>query len=174
MVGYANPTKELLIEAQRVFEEEAQVTAIISIGAGKDFVSNSPERHDENSIVATMMQVIYFVLFLMLLGYGGKDNASGTAPTTNTLNQVSRSGEPTHVELERRLHNTFIYYRLNIDQSLLGLKDDARIISLTQEYLKKADIDSRLNELIKVIQARPKGKTLKELSKSLTIHPTLF
>jgi hypothetical protein len=35
MVGYANPAKELLREAQDVFGEDAEVASIISIGAGK-------------------------------------------------------------------------------------------------------------------------------------------
>jgi hypothetical protein len=166
MVGYANPTKELLLEAQEVFGEEAHVSAIVSIGSGKDTSSKPAERHEENGMVAALMQVIYFVLFIILLGYGGKDNASRTTPTASALNQVSRSGESTHAELERRLHDAFIYYRLNVEQSLVGLKNAPRIYSFTQVYLKKADIDSRLNELVKAIQAQPKGKTLKELSKS--------
>ena len=35
MVGCANPTKELLREAQDVFGEDAEVASIVSIGAGK-------------------------------------------------------------------------------------------------------------------------------------------
>jgi hypothetical protein len=35
MVGYANPAKELLREAQDVFGEDVEVASIISIGAGK-------------------------------------------------------------------------------------------------------------------------------------------
>jgi hypothetical protein len=35
MVGYANPAKELLREAQDVFGEDAEVATIVSVGAGK-------------------------------------------------------------------------------------------------------------------------------------------
>lgn len=35
MAGYANPIKELLREAQEVFGEDAEVSNLISIGAGK-------------------------------------------------------------------------------------------------------------------------------------------
>ena len=35
MVGWANPAKELLREAQDVFGEDAEVAGIVSIGAGK-------------------------------------------------------------------------------------------------------------------------------------------
>jgi len=172
-VGYANPTKELLLEAQEVFGKEAQVSAIVSIGSGRDTPSKLAERHEENGMMAALMQVINFVLFLLLLGCGGKGYASQTTPPKTILDQVSRSREPTHVELDDRLRKTFVYYRLNVDQNLAGLTDASQIYSLTQVYMKKADIDSRLDDVVEAIQARPKGKTLKELSKSLTIHPTL-
>ena len=35
MVGYANPTKELLREAQDLFGEDGEVASVVSIGAGK-------------------------------------------------------------------------------------------------------------------------------------------
>jgi hypothetical protein len=35
MAGYANPTKELMREAQSVFGEEAEISTILSLGAGK-------------------------------------------------------------------------------------------------------------------------------------------
>jgi hypothetical protein len=35
MVGYANPAKELLREAQNLFGEDGEVASIVSIGAGK-------------------------------------------------------------------------------------------------------------------------------------------
>jgi hypothetical protein len=35
MVGSANPTKELLREAQNAFGEDAEVASIVSVGAGK-------------------------------------------------------------------------------------------------------------------------------------------
>jgi hypothetical protein len=38
MMGCANPTKELLREAQRVFGDDAEVANIVSIGAGKGSV----------------------------------------------------------------------------------------------------------------------------------------
>jgi hypothetical protein len=172
-VGYANPTKDLLLEAQEVFGEDAHVSAIVSIGSGKHAVSKPAERHEENGMMAALMQVINFVLFLLLLGYRGKDNASQTTPPKIILDQVSRDGEPTHAELQHRLREAFIYYRLNVDQNLAGLTDASRIYSLTQVYMKKPDINGQLNDVVKAIQTRPNGKTLKELSKSLTIHPTL-
>jgi hypothetical protein len=39
MVGCANPAKELLREAEDVFGEDAEVSSIVSIGAGKGIVS---------------------------------------------------------------------------------------------------------------------------------------
>lgn len=35
MIGYANPTKEILLKAQEAFGEEVEVSTIMSIGAGK-------------------------------------------------------------------------------------------------------------------------------------------
>ena len=35
MVGYANPAKELLREAQDLFSEDGEVASVVSIGAGK-------------------------------------------------------------------------------------------------------------------------------------------
>jgi hypothetical protein len=55
--GFANPTKELLQEAQRVFGEDANVTTIISIGSGKVKASKVSEGDDENALVEALKRV---------------------------------------------------------------------------------------------------------------------
>ena len=47
--GFANPAKELLQEAQRVFGEDAKVATIVSIGSGKVKVTKMSKGDDEES-----------------------------------------------------------------------------------------------------------------------------
>jgi hypothetical protein len=55
--GFANPTKELLQEAQRVFGEDAKVATVVSIGSGKGTTLNVSEGDDENALVEALKRV---------------------------------------------------------------------------------------------------------------------
>jgi hypothetical protein len=55
--GFANPTKELLQEAQRIFGEDANVATIVSIGSGKFKASKVSKGDDENALVEALKQV---------------------------------------------------------------------------------------------------------------------
>jgi hypothetical protein len=55
--GFANPTKELLQEAQRVFGEDANVATVVSIGSGKCMTSKVSEGNDENALVEALKRV---------------------------------------------------------------------------------------------------------------------
>jgi hypothetical protein len=55
--GFANPTKELLQEAQRVFGEDSKVATIISIGSGRCKTLNVLEGDDENALEAELKRV---------------------------------------------------------------------------------------------------------------------
>jgi hypothetical protein len=55
--GFANPAKELLQEAQRVFGEDANVTIIVSIGSGKVKTSKVSEGDDESALVEALKRV---------------------------------------------------------------------------------------------------------------------
>jgi hypothetical protein len=131
--GFANPTKELLQEAQRVFGEESNVATIVSIGSGKFTITKMSEGDDENALV-------------------------------EALKRVSLNTETTHAELETRLHDSFIYFRFNVDQDLdCGMRASV-LQSHTSTYLEKVGISKRLDEAIKSIHNRPKGMTIKDLS----------
>jgi hypothetical protein len=49
--GYANPTKELLKEAQGVFGDDAEVASIVSLGAGKEEALSISETANEEALV---------------------------------------------------------------------------------------------------------------------------
>jgi hypothetical protein len=131
--GFANPTKELLQEAQRVFGEDANVTTIISIGSGKVKTLKVSEGDDGNALM-------------------------------EALKRVALNTETTHGELEGRLHDTFIYFRFNVDQDFEDGMEVSLVHSYTSIYLEKAGVSRRLDEAMQSIHSRPKGVVLKELS----------
>jgi len=55
--GFANPAKELLQEAQRVFGEDANVATIVSIGSGKVKALNVSKGDDEDALVEALKRV---------------------------------------------------------------------------------------------------------------------
>jgi hypothetical protein len=55
--GFANPAKELLQEAQRVFGEDANVATIVSIGSGKVKITKMSKGDDENALVEALKRV---------------------------------------------------------------------------------------------------------------------
>ena len=55
--GFANPAKELLQEAQRVFGEDANVATIVSIGSGKVKVTKMSKGDDEDALVEALKRV---------------------------------------------------------------------------------------------------------------------
>jgi hypothetical protein len=57
--GHANPTKELLQEAQRVFNEDAEVASIVSLGAGKRGVLSLAGTGDEGALVEAMIKMAF-------------------------------------------------------------------------------------------------------------------
>jgi hypothetical protein len=57
MTGYANPTKELLQEAQRVFDEDAEVASIVSLGAGKGEIMSVVGTGDEGTLMDAMAKM---------------------------------------------------------------------------------------------------------------------
>jgi hypothetical protein len=82
----ANPSKELLREAQQVFGEEGEVSTIVSLGAGRGNVWSM----SETSTTSTAM--------------------------TEAVRKVMISGEPVHEELYARFQATGIYFRLNVER----------------------------------------------------------
>lgn len=50
MAGYANPTKALLQEAERIFGSDAEVSSIISIGSGKGDIITLSTQDGHNSL----------------------------------------------------------------------------------------------------------------------------
>ena len=131
--GFANPTKELLQEAQRVFGEDANMATIVSIGSGEVKASKLSKGDDENALV-------------------------------EALKRVALNTETTHGELEGRLHDTFIYFRFNVDHGFEDVMDASLVHSYTSIYLKKAGVNRRLDEAMQSMHSRPKGAALKELS----------
>jgi hypothetical protein len=131
--GFANPAKELLQEAQRVFGEDTNVATIVSIGSGEVETSKVPDGDDDDALV-------------------------------EALQRVRLTTEPTHAELEARLHDTFIYFRFKVDRDFEGGMDASLLHSYTSTYLQKVEVSRRLDEAMKSIHARPKGVVLKELS----------
>jgi hypothetical protein len=55
--GFANPAKELLLEAQRIFGEDTNVATIISVGSGEVKTSKASFGDDENALVEALKQV---------------------------------------------------------------------------------------------------------------------
>jgi hypothetical protein len=58
MAGYANPTAELLREAQRVFGEDGKVATVISIGSGKRSAPDLSAAHDQNALVEAVRRSV--------------------------------------------------------------------------------------------------------------------
>jgi hypothetical protein len=136
VTGYANPTKELLQEAQRVFDEDAEVASVVSLGAGKGQV-------------------------LSVSGTGGEGGLM------DAMAKMGLDSEQTHKEVDGRLHQSSVYFRLNVEHGLTGHTNASTVHAHTLAYMQEGDTDRLLNDVVKCITIRQKGSTLKDISKSL-------
>jgi hypothetical protein len=134
IAGYANPTKELLQEAQRVFDEDAEVASIVSLGTGKGEVLSVMGTGDEGALVDAMAK-------------------------------MALDSEQTHKEVDGRLHQLSVYFRLNVEQGLVGHMDASSVRAHTSAYMQKSDNDRLLNDVVESIKSRQKGSTMKDISK---------
>ena len=136
VVGYANPIKELLQEARRAFDEDAEVASVVSLGAGKGDVVSVTGTDNEGSLMDAMAKM-------------GLDS------------------EQTHKEVHGRLHQSSVYFRLNVERGLSGYIHASSIHAHTLAYMQEGDTDQLLNDVVKSIKSRQKGSTIKDISKSL-------
>lgn len=135
IVGYANPTKVLLREAEEVFGAEAEVATMLSIGAG-----------------GTLVSVV-----------DGVDKGVGIS---DGLLRGILSSKQVHEDVQMRLGETRVYFRLNVDHELCT--EPELISAHISDYLNERAVSARLDEAIKSIEGRPKGPTLKDISKSFS------
>jgi hypothetical protein len=136
MVGYANPAKELLREAQDVFGEDAEVASIVSIGAGKRNVRVMLEDGREVGI-------------------------------SEGLRRGNAMCEQVHDDLQRRLEETNIYYRFNVEQELII--DPEVILAHVSAYLRESTTSRTVDRAIKSMHCQPTGIKLKDISECIII-----
>ena len=81
---------------------------------------------------------------------------------SNALRRGMAMSEQVHEDLERRLHETGIYFRFNVEKPLDEEPDV--ILAHTSSYLREKATSIKVDEATKSFYRRPKGVTLRDIS----------
>ncbi|KAG8768965.1 hypothetical protein FRC12_005242 [Ceratobasidium sp. 428] len=132
-LGYNNPTKLLITEAEEEFGANHQVACILSLGTGQ-----------KNTI---RLPTAGFIPKLQLLGVVG------------LLQKIATECEVTHQELVARPQLSGVYYRFNVDQGMQGVGMDewnrmSEVGAHTRTYLRQNPCNREVDKAVTAILTR--------------------
>jgi hypothetical protein len=138
--GFNNPTRELLKEARLEYDDERQVSLILSLGSGR------PKE-------------------LSLEGSNSKPNG-----IQDLITKLVVSGERVENDISYQLYDVGAYVRLNVDQGMDDIQFHdwnrlGKIKSHTKTYLQSTLVNKLISSSISSLNNKEGSMTLYQLSK---------
>jgi hypothetical protein len=136
MAGYANPTNEMLKEAEKVFGKNVVVANVVSIGSGKLNLELGQQKIDPSG-----------------------------SQLSDLLKRAITDTERVHNDIQNRFQDLGIYFRFNVEAILPIMNSiDPKTRVQTAAYLEDTSTSQRMDGAVTSIQERKGVKPLKELS----------
>jgi len=141
-LALSNPIREILAEAHRVFEDQATVRCLLSVGCGHPGILRTP------------------------------NNSDATAAWASFFRQLAMDSEKTAREINVQMSQLTLYHRLSVTSGLEGSQTCSgrcvnAIVALTSSYLNEIEIVDSLSRCAETIKNGDASSTLEQLSRCL-------
>lgn len=125
--------KEVIAEALRVFGPERAVSCLVSIGTGRKGITSYDKPGSFERLLPREL--------------------------IDALKKIATDTDGVAHEISKKYHKTGIYYRLSVDQGMDDVSLDewkrlGEVRAHTKNYLKKAEVDSDVDELVAALTSR--------------------